>query len=273
MKLTVVLGASEEASFDIHLNDNSFVRKWTKELQWCTENCEFNQQEAFWSLLTLDESSDILTNACLTINQYLKNFIEVRSDLANQPQEYFNYLHTKFETLSGEYGKPTRLFAMANTELKTAIRNLNFFIHRVETKQDPDANLYISFNKDQYRRHPLEQDDYQYAEYTIPPGTLFLHYVELGKNLFDLYKDGLDLSYPGFKNLHYFSGEATLTLAGIDQFDNKDYIDWLTNQGLDPYNKHMGHVTIPLGNIINIETVKDKLSKYKHINQILIKED
>jgi hypothetical protein len=102
---------------------------------------------------------------------------------------------------------------------------------------------------------------------------LFLHYVELGKNLFGLYKDGLDLSYPGFKNLHYFSGEATLTLAGIDQFDNKDYIDWLTNQGLDPYNKHMGHVTIPLGNVIDIETVKDKLSKYKHINQILIKED
>ena len=58
MKLTVVLGASSEASFDILLNDNDFVRKWTKELQWCLDNCAINHFEAFASFLTLEESVD-----------------------------------------------------------------------------------------------------------------------------------------------------------------------------------------------------------------------
>ena len=72
MKLTVVLGASGEASFDITLNDNPFVHKWVEELRWCLDNCAFNQQEAFSGLLTLNEARQILNNACVTINKYLK---------------------------------------------------------------------------------------------------------------------------------------------------------------------------------------------------------
>ena len=71
MKLTVVLGAAGEASFDIELNDNPFVCKWIKELQWCLDNCSINQQEAFAGLLTLHESEQILNNACITINKYI----------------------------------------------------------------------------------------------------------------------------------------------------------------------------------------------------------
>ena len=46
MKLTVVLGASQEASFDITLNDNKFTRKWVEQLRWCVTHCEFNQLES-----------------------------------------------------------------------------------------------------------------------------------------------------------------------------------------------------------------------------------
>jgi len=53
MKLTVLLGSSGEESFDINLYDNSFARKWAKEFQWCLENCEINQDEAFSGLLSL----------------------------------------------------------------------------------------------------------------------------------------------------------------------------------------------------------------------------
>ena len=90
MKLTVVLGVSGEASFDISLTDNEFVRKWLKEFRWCLDNCNINQQEAFSGLLTLSEAEQILRNACVTINKYLKNFIEIRTDFVSQPQEYFN---------------------------------------------------------------------------------------------------------------------------------------------------------------------------------------
>ena len=272
MKLTVELGASSEASFDILLNDNDFVYKWLQELQWCLDHCEFEQQEAFASMLPLDQAAEILKQSCITINRYIKNFIEVKDDILAQPTDYFNYLHAKFEKISGPFGKPTKLFAMASPELKQAVRNLNFYVHKVETKENPKVSFYMSFNKDQYRRQPMEDSDYKYCEFKFDPGTLFVHYSELGKTFFDLFKDGLDITYPGLKNLHYYSGESTILFQPMDPLSYPGYIDWLTTRGIDPYNKRLGHGKIPLGKLANIEDAKHKLQLYPHINKILIKE-
>jgi hypothetical protein len=272
MKLTVIVGADQEASFDISLYDNSFTRKWVDELSWCLDNCDFNQLEAFASNISLIDAGQILTQSCITINKYLKNFIEVRNNIVNQPQDYFNYLHSKFELLSGNFGKPTRLFTVANQELKDAIRNLNFFVHRVETKKQPVPRLYVSFNKDQYRRQAFEQDDYDFFEFEFPAGTLFLHYVELGKEFIDLYEDNLTLDYSGFKNLHYYSGEASIMTSDYSAFKDEKFKEWLVDQGVDPYNKKLGHGKIPLGKVDNLAVAVDSIAKFKYINKILIKE-
>jgi hypothetical protein len=269
MRLTVVLGASGEASFDINLNNNSFTRKWVKELQWCLDNCEFNQREAFSGLLTLHESEQILNNACVTINKYMKGFIKIETDYS---QEYFNYLHSKFEQLSGKFGKPTRLFSVANAELKSAIRDLNHFVHRIEKQKTSIQELYISFDKDQYRRHLLSDEDYEYFVFKTPPGTLFLYYVELGKEFIDLYNDNLELNYPGFANLHYYSGEATLNFIEYDCFSDKNYLQWLTNNNINPYNKTLGHGKIALGTVDNFEYALNSIQTHRHIDKILIKE-
>jgi hypothetical protein len=58
----------------------------------------------------------------------------------------------------------------------------------------------------------------------------------------------------------------------INPFLYPVYIDLLINQGIDPYDKKLGHGMIPLGKVINIEDTKDKLTTYPHINKILIKE-
>jgi hypothetical protein len=161
---------------------------------------------------------------------------------------------------------------MAGPELKQAIRNLNFYIHKVEKKENSKVNFYMSFNKDQYRRQPMEDSDYEYCEFKFDPGTLFVHYSEVGKDFFDLFNDGLDVSYPGFKNLHYYSGESWMIFEPINLLSDPGYIDWLTSQGIDPYNKHLGHYKISLGKVIDIEDTKRKLQMYPHINKILIEE-
>lgn len=275
MKLTVILGVNSEASFDILLNDNDFVRKWTEELRWHLDNCEFNQQEAFATLLTLQESADILKKSCLTINKYLKNFIEIREDFATQSQEYFNYLHRKFEMLSGGFENPTRLMTIANQELKDAVRQVNFFVHRTETKKKSYPAIYLSFNKDQYRRQPFEEEDYKYHEFVFPPGTLYAHFMELGKEFVDLYEDHLDIDYPGFKNSHFFGGEAWLTLTKPTEakgINDPLFVEWLQSKGLDPYNKRLGHGRIPLGHIEDIGSVNSMLAKYQYLKEIIIKE-
>lgn len=275
MKLRVILDASPmEASFDIVLNQNSFVEKWLTELQWCLNNCEINQQEAFAGIRTTSEAAQILKQSCVTINKYLKNFIKISENILEEDQSYFNYLHEKFEQLNGTWQNPTRLFTLANDELKSAIRNLNFYIHRVENKKThSQPYFYLSFNKDQYRRQLFSENDYEFSEFDIPAGTLVVHYVELGKNFYDLYKDGLDLDYAGHKNLHYYSGEASVMFRDDNELGDTDYLNWLTKQGVDPYNKSLGHGKIPLGKISDLSDARDKLSKYQSIKQVLLIKD
>lgn len=271
MKLTVVLGASSEASFDIDLFDTPFVKKWLKELRWCLTNCEFNQQEAFAGFLTPDESAQRLFSACVVINRYMKNFIEIKPDLLSQSQEYFNYLHEQFERLSGEFGKPTRLFTLANDELKNAIRDLNFYIHSTE-KKFTTKNFYISFNKDRYKRIPFQQEDYDDFVFNIEPGTLILHYVELGKNYFNIFKDKLQLDYPALKTLHFYSGEATLSFQDFS-IDHNNFKSWMINHNIDPTNKFLGHGQIRLGEVKNKTEVLKKLENNKFIKNIIITDE
>jgi hypothetical protein len=197
----------------------------------------------------------------------LKNFIDIQEDVTSQ--EYLNYLHLKFEQLSGEFGKPTRLFAIAPKQLKDAVRDLNFFVHKLENKNLNRTQFFIDFNKDQYRRLPLELADYEFFEFKQPPGTLFLNYAELGKDFLDLYKDNLSIDYTGYKNLHYYSGEAVLMFDKYDPYgDINGYLDWLISHGIDPYDKRLGHGKIPLGHVDNLAEAKEKLNKHRYIKEI-----
>lgn len=272
MKLTVTLGASSEASFDIELFETKFVDKWLSEFRWCLDNCSFVQHEAFATLLTLEQSAERLKQSCDTINRYLPGMLDLRDDPLSEPQEYFNYLHSKFEALNGEFDRPSRLFSIANAELRSAIRDLNFFVHRCETRREPRSCLYMSFDKDRYRRRPMEVEDYDHAEFVLPAGTLMTHYMELGKDFEDLFEDGLGLDYPGFRNLHYFGGEAAVTLKEFNLFERPGLKQWLQNQGLDPYNKALGHGRIALGRVIDLDRTRTLIDKHRHLNKIIVKE-
>jgi hypothetical protein len=177
-----------------------------------------------------------------------------------------NFLNTWSLTLSAAY---PALFAIANNELKQAIRNLNFFVHRAEINKDPYPALYISFNKNQYRRKPLEPANYTEFDFKFNAGTLFLHYVELGKDFNDLYKDNLPIDYAGTKNLHYYSGESWLTFDDFDAFSDPGYVTWLANNNIDQHDKKLGHGKIPLG-YIKEHTVAQLLNQYRYINHIKI---
>jgi len=272
MQLRVELGTRGEDFFTITLNDNAFVRKWVEELRWCLANCEFEHNEAFSSFMTVEQAAQHLYAACNTINHYLKNFIEVRPNLLDQDQEYFNYLHQKFEQLAGNFGQPTRLFAVANQDLKTAIRNLNFYCHSIEKKKPHMRSWYLSFNKDQYRRWPLAPEDYQHFEFSIPAGTLFVHYVELGKEFVDLYEDQLPIDYQNARNLHYYSGEACMMFFDYDLFEDPGFEQWLKSNNLNPRDQNLGHGKIVLGKVDNPADTCAKIQKYQHIRNIIIEE-
>ena len=272
MKLEVILGTSQEASFSITLNDNSFTRKWVKELRWCLNNSSFNQLETFSQQLTLDESCEILVKSCETINKYLGDYIEIRRDIASQSQDYFNYLHSKFEEMSGKWGDRNRLFLLAPQDLKDSIRYLNLFVHIVEKKLTTPLGFDIKFDKDHYRRQPLDDKDYEFFEFEMPKGTLFVHYPEIGKDFIDLYEDNLPIDYAAFTNQHYYSGEASFLFYDYDMSADAEYINWLQNNNIDPYNKLLGHGKLPLGSVDDLEDAKRKIELHKHIYTIVIED-
>lgn len=271
MHLEVYLGTQGQF-FTIHLYDNTFVRKWTEELSWCLGNCEFNDTEAFAALWSIEHAADKLTAACATINHYLKDFIEIKKPIQAQDQNYFNYLHGIFEKINGGFDRPTRLWTVAPPDLRKAVRDLNFFIHRVEKREHKKYQLYISFNKDQYRRLPLEPEDYNFFEFDFSPGTLFLHYAEVGKEFVDLYEDDLPITYGNFRNLHYYSGEAWLSMESRAFSNKPGFFDWIRAQGFDPWDRTLGHGRIPLGYVEDIQQVSLMLDKHRHLDKILIKD-
>lgn len=271
MRLYIYLGSNDDF-FSIDLFETDFVTKWIAELRWCLDNCEFNQQEAFASLLTLEEAAANLKKNCEIINLYLPGMIDIKDDIINQPQEYFNQLHEIFEKINGGFDRPTRLWTVAPDQLKAAVRNLNFFVHRVEIKRPAQPKLYISFDKNRYRRQPLDTSDYDNFEFCIKPGTLFLHYCELGKEFLNLFEDNLPIHYDNFRNLHYYSGEASLSLAGFDLSTLPGFFTWIRAQGFDPWDRKLGHGRIPLGTVDNIDRAQRLLYNHRHLQKILIEE-
>lgn len=272
MHLEVTLGYKAESYFNIILYNNNFVKKWIKEFQWCLNNCNFDQNQAFLSLDTIETVENNLRKSCNIINKYLKNFIEIPDNILDQSQDYFNYLHLKFEKLNGTFDNPTRLLHYGPSELKNAIRNLNSLIHRIEPGKKSLPGLYLSFNKDQYRRQKFSDDDYEYFEFSIRPGTLFLHYAELGKDYSSLYLDNLPFNYTGFRNLQYYSGEAALTFVDLDIDLDNGFKTWLIEHGVDPKDKKLGHGKIPLGYVENLTEIESLIIQYRYLNKIKIRE-
>ena len=278
MKLTGVLGASSEASFDIKLNDNSLVRKWTDELRWCLAHRTYDQEEAFSTFLTDEELTQKIFQCATTINQFLgREYIDMSCFNPKLTQNNLNTLHSYFEELNGLAGIPSKVAQVQDPALARARRGLNFYIHGLEVARNNGRQiLLMNFNSDSHwRRYRLEPEDYEFAEYTYRPGTLLMPYAEVGKHYQALFNNNLPIDYPAARNYHYYSGNATLVFNSYDLSKKTEYMKWLTDNGIDPYDKKVGHLFTPLGYVdeAEVDTIKSNIKKYKYINTILIKEN
>jgi hypothetical protein len=242
----------------VDLYSNDFVLRWTDLFEQTASTCSINQEESFSCNLTAEQCQQRVLTAIGTINQFLKrDFIECPDIIDWTDRQWYNYLHEKFESLSGPYGQPSRLFIMAPATVKQAIRCLNFYIHKLETTRRERDLWYISFDKDCYQRYPLMHSDYQYFCNVIESGQVFVQYAELGKTTIDLYNDGLPSSYPGLKNLHYYSAEISCYLGdeSISLFTD-DFQLWTKHNGIDISDPYQGLGMIPVGSVRNVDKAR-----------------
>lgn len=244
-------------SIEIELYHNDFVSRWLRLFEKTIKTSSINQLEAFAENIPDKEARLRLEQSVKTINQWIgKKIIPwPDGDVNWNDQEWFNSLHTCFERISGSWDQPTKLFVLAPPEIKSCIRDLNFYIHHLESRAiDCKKWFYISFNKDTYSRQKFEESDYQLFTHFIQGGEVYIHYAELGKNYIDLYKDNLPVDYQGLKNLHYYSAEIGINLSKTCwSLYPKGFDQWAQKNSIDLSNKKIGLGSIVVGHVKNVD--------------------
>lgn len=257
----------------VDLYHNDFVSRWKKLFEQTVASCAINQLESFSCSLLEPQSQERLIVAITTINRFLKRkFIDLPSQIDWDDQHWYNYLHSKFEQLNGTFDRPTKLLMLAPTEVKDAIRALNFYVHRLERRPYAEYNTwYISFDKSSYTRLPLEHSDYDLFCFQVQPGQAYIHYAELGKTMIDLYHDGLPVDYSGLKNLHYYSAEISVHVGTdtISLFDD-GFRQWANDNLIDINDRKLGLGAIPIGDVRNVDTARQIVYNGSNITNLRI---
>lgn len=263
---------SFDLGIDLHikLDQNNFVKKWSKFLSEELVTKEILQLDTFSFFISEDEARKHLINAIVTVNKFLKtSFIDIPTEDDFNNSAYYIHLHEQFEKLAGpDWSKPTRLMVIAPPAVRLAVRHINRFCHRLE--QQPyklEPMLRVEFDSD--RREPLANEDYALFESMKDNNRVYLDYSTLGKSLYDCYEDGLDPTYAGLKMQEHYCANFILKFGEITTRKSQiGFREWLAKHGIDNGSiKNNGH--IPLGYIVE-ENVLQSIVNCRKINKITL---
>lgn len=232
------------------------------------ENSSVNNKEAFYHYADEASVQNDLFESIKTINSFLKTeFIKLPTEFNWNDHDIFNYLHRCFEKLNGKWNSSTALMTVSPQHVKDAIRMINFTVHRLERRPYKiNRRLYLSWDKNCYRRQQLTTQEHEYFTNLIKPNTVYLNYVEVGKSLFDLFQDYLDPSYEGYDNLHYVGAEIYLDFEeGEQDIFSSEFKNWAKKFNIDVYDKQLGIGKLPIGTFTGSDELFTKDSKITSI--------
>ena len=255
-------------SISIELFDHSVAKKFLSELKWHIDNSSVDNKEAFYTYADEATIKSDLLDAIQKINSFLRtDFIKVPVEIDWENHDIYNYFHLCFEQLNGKWNQPTRLLAIAPDEIKKAIRMVNFAVHRLERRPYvPERSFYLSWDKSNYRRQLLTKQEHEYFTNIIKPDTVYLNYVEVGKNLLDLFLDDLEPAYNGYENLHYVGAEAKLIFDNTEKdMFTPEFRNWAKHYGIDIEDKQLGIGKLPIGTFTGSDNIFTKDSKVTNI--------
>ena len=205
-------------------------------------------------------------NLCIKYINSSKEVIKHRA-YCGMSQEHLNILHHYFEILRGGTLSVAEYYSSATPKQQFALDRYNVLIHRLENYYRNDKLMYIAprivctFNN--RIRHNLLDDDYTYFTFLRNFGEVYINYCEVGKPLFDLFKDGDDVAgEDNIRPLRFYSADFTVyfhdrSQESVDSFlsdmskwwdRNDNYLSSLGFRKDDPKNA-LGN--IPVAKLIN----------------------
>ena len=248
-----------------YLRDIDFVRRWQTLLLDAIENNKILQEDSLSSFFNEDKSKQYLENAIDRVNAFTKREFIIKPNLQDYDNpNYYNYLHEKFEELTGTDENPTILSLNSPDWLKRSIKHLNRFCHRLE-QRPYEINNFIRFEWDSTKRELLNDTDLDlFEDLENNDYVVYLDYSTLGKSLIECFMDGLTPSYKAMRLQKHYSANFVIKFAKKEKlFDKDQFLNWLTYHGIKDLPK------TALGAIVLGEVKdKDSFDKIKLSNSI-----
>ena len=225
MKFCIVFVNSLGKEYNLHytVHNTSIGKRWYDLLQYhLGKNNSVSEPDRLYNFPNSDWNEEKIIaelNACIEIiNRTEKNI--THTAYVGMQQEQLNHLHYYFEKLRGGILTPGNFRQSANPEQRSALERYNVIIHRAENfyKQDSinDPRIVVTF--DNKKRVELLDDDYNYFTFTRQFGEVYINYCEVGKPLYDVFKDGDDIvGEDNIRPLRYYSPDFTVTFFNRSQ--------------------------------------------------------
>jgi hypothetical protein len=237
------------------------------------------------SVRTLEYICEELNQACTQINQFFGNeyYIDevytpqlMRDAVTLDPdQTVMNLLHNRFEHLQGTVWGLSEYYRRADYETKFAIRQLNNLCHEAESlmlSQRKKATLpewvrpsqITTFLNCPRLEFPDEcKQSYNPSMYVRKFGEVYLHWTQIGKTLFEVYRDeqGVDINgatCDAVTHLRYYSGEFDIEWAQDVCFNGphpwhtrelEGFRAWLERNGFEANDAQYNYGYHPIGQV------------------------
>lgn len=222
MKFKIVFSSKylEEYSLTYKVYDTPIALKWYDSLyKQVTEVCNkvkepdrlYNFPNESWNEVKIVTE----LNKCIEIINS-KTRVILHNAYVGMPQEQLNHLHHYFEKLRGSSVNPADFYLHASVEEQLALERYNVIIHRAEnfylenkintSKISP--RIVVTFNS--RKKQLLDDEDYKYFTLHRKFGEVYINYCEVGKPLYDVYKDNDDIvGEDNIRPLKWYSPDFT----------------------------------------------------------------
>ena len=231
MRIRMVFDTGYELT--VSLYDNDFVKRWCRLLDQEIRNGSLLQEDTFSGFIPESLARERLRQSIVTINNFLKReYIALPSDKDYEQPEFYNQLHEKFEQLAGpDWDHPSRLMCVAPNTIKLAVRHINRYCHRLETRPYKTASqMRVEF--DTTHRCPLEPNDYELFQANRQSNVVLLDYSTLGKSLRECFQDGLTADYHHVKIQQHYCANFILRFEP-EPDTTPGFIQWCHQQGIN----------------------------------------
>lgn len=269
--------------------DTPIAKKWCDELKsQMSRNSELKENNRLYHFSNSENNLEYivgeLRKRAEIINKhqfYIADTID-----ASITQDTLNNLHKHFEEMRGGILSPSEYFLNAPLDVRRAIEDYNVLIHRTEDLLNaskinkPRPRIVLTF-KDR-RRHELSEDDFDYFSLDINFGEVYINYCEVGKPLWDVFKDKDDIvGDHNIRPLKWYSADMMIYFLDggyrgkINQFWNwfDQNSKFLNDLGFFKEDKKLAIGHIPVARLITTDTKEEvisKISKFNKINRVYI---